>query len=82
MSAHEFAWHIGAPVRSLLTAAIRVYRVLFSGWLGGQCRFYPTCSRYAAEVLARDGALVGNARAAWRILRCAPWTPAGTLDPP
>jgi len=49
---------------------------------GARCRFRPSCSRYAAAVLARDGALLGNARAAWRILRCAPWTPAGTVDLP
>jgi putative membrane protein insertion efficiency factor len=49
---------------------------------GARCRFTPSCSRYAAAVLARDGALVGNARAAWRIVRCAPWTPAGTVEWP
>ena len=66
-------------------AAIARYQAWLSPVLaraGTRCRFRPTCSRYAAAVLARDGALVGNARAAWRILRCAPWTPAGTLDPP
>jgi putative membrane protein insertion efficiency factor len=66
-------------------AAISRYRTFLSPLLsraGARCRFEPSCSRYAAAVLARDGALVGNARAAWRILRCAPWTTAGTLDPP
>jgi putative component of membrane protein insertase Oxa1/YidC/SpoIIIJ protein YidD len=33
-------------------------------------------------VIRRDGALVGSARAGWRVLRCGPWTPAGTPDPP
>ena len=66
-------------------AAIGRYQAWLSPVLaraGARCRFQPTCSRYAAAVLAKDGAVVGNARAAWRILRCAPWTPAGTLDPP
>ena len=66
-------------------AAIARYQAWLSPVLarsGARCRFRPTCSRYAAAALTRDGALVGNARAAWRILRCAPWTPAGTLDPP
>jgi putative component of membrane protein insertase Oxa1/YidC/SpoIIIJ protein YidD len=54
---------------------------LVSG-LGARCRFAPSCSRYAAAVVGRDGFVVGNARAAWRIVRCGPWTAAGTLDPP
>ena len=80
MSAHEFAWHAGAPVRSLLTAAIHVYRVVFSGWLGGQCRFYPTCSRYAEDAIRHHGALRGSALAVWRIGRCNPYGRGG-FDP-
>lgn len=66
-------------------AAIARYQAWFSPLVarsGARCRFEPSCSRYAAATLARDGALVGNLRAAWRLLRCAPWTPAGTVDPP
>lgn len=66
-------------------AAIARYQALLSPLLsraGARCRFTPSCSRYAAAVIARDGAVTGNARAAWRIVRCAPWTPAGTSDPP
>jgi putative membrane protein insertion efficiency factor len=66
-------------------AAIARYQAWISPALaraGARCRFTPSCSRYAAAVLARDGALVGNARAVWRILRCAPWTPAGTVEWP
>lgn len=50
--------------------------------LGARCRFVPSCSRYAEAVIRRDGALVGGARAAWRVLRCGPWTAKGTHDPP
>ncbi len=50
--------------------------------LGVRCRFKPTCSHYAEGAIRQDGALVGSARAAWRILRCCPWTAAGTVDPP
>jgi hypothetical protein len=50
--------------------------------LGIRCRFVPTCSRYAAAVIARDGALVGGGRALARVARCGPWTEAGTVDPP
>jgi len=66
-------------------AALAAYRQHLSprlGALGVRCRFRPTCSRYAEGAIRRRGALVGTAFAAWRVLRCGPWTPAGTLDPP
>lgn len=50
--------------------------------LGTRCRFTPTCSRFGEGAIRKDGALVGGLRAAWRILRCGPWSPAGTVDPP
>lgn len=47
-----------------------------------QCRFVPTCSAYGLESVRKHGALRGSGRAASRILRCGPWTPLGTIDPP
>jgi putative membrane protein insertion efficiency factor len=70
----------GAPVRMLLIACIKVYRVGLSGWLGGQCRFYPSCSRYAEEAISVHGAIRGSSMALWRVLRCNPFG-AGGLDP-
>lgn len=49
---------------------------------GARCRFSPSCSRYGEAVIHDHGALKGSALAAWRVLRCGPWTDAGTLDPP
>ncbi len=49
---------------------------------GARCRFEPTCSHYGEAVIRRHGALAGSLKTAWRILRCGPWTPAGTVDPP
>jgi len=66
-------------------AAIAAYQRSLSPLLargGVRCRFEPSCSRYAAAVIRADGALAGSARALWRVLRCGPWTAAGTLDPP
>jgi putative component of membrane protein insertase Oxa1/YidC/SpoIIIJ protein YidD len=40
-------WLVGTPARAALIGLIRLYRITLSGWLGGQCRFYPTCSHYA-----------------------------------
>ena len=43
--ARRILWDAGAPARLVLLGAIRVYQLTLSGWLGGQCRFSPTCSR-------------------------------------
>jgi hypothetical protein len=50
--------------------------------LGVRCRFRPSCSRYAEGAIRRHGALGGSVRAAWRVMRCGPWTASGTVDPP
>jgi putative membrane protein insertion efficiency factor len=81
---------LAQPARRQLTArveigAIHVYQATLSrplGRAGIRCRFRPTCSHYAEGAIRQDGALVGSARAAWRVLRCGPWTKAGTYDPP
>jgi putative membrane protein insertion efficiency factor len=70
-------WDLGAPARALLIAVIRAYRVTFAGMVGGQCRFYPSCSHYAEEAIRIHGAARGSALAAWRVLRCGPFTPGG-----
>ncbi len=65
-----------------LLGAIEFYQATLSGRVGLHCRFRPTCSLYGETVIRREGALVGGLKTAWRILRCGPWTPAGTFDPP
>ena len=67
----------GAPARALLTGLIRVYQATLSGWLGGQCRYYPTCSDYAVEAIRVHGAVKGTGLAMWRILRCNPFGTGG-----
>lgn len=64
---------------------IHVYQATLSplyARLGVRCRFTPTCSHYGEAVIARFGALRGGWMTAKRILRCGPWTPMGTSDPP
>jgi uncharacterized protein len=73
----EAVWALGAPVRLVLIGLIRLYRVTLSGWLGGQCRFSPSCSRYAEQAIRTHGAVRGTALAAWRIARCGPFTKGG-----
>jgi uncharacterized protein len=43
----------------------------------GGCRFQPTCSEYAAVAIATHGPLRGSALAAWRVLRCHPFSKGG-----
>jgi putative membrane protein insertion efficiency factor len=79
-SLRDLAWAMSAPLRWVLIAAIRIYRATLAGWLGGQCRFYPSCSRYAEAAIREHGAVRGSAMAAWRVLRCNPFG-AGGPDP-
>jgi putative membrane protein insertion efficiency factor len=78
-----------APERQWTTAlavrAIHVYQRTLSPALGAcglGCRFTPTCSRYVEAVLRTHGIVAGSWRALGRIIRCGPWTPAGTVDRP
>ncbi|MEW6016338.1 MAG: membrane protein insertion efficiency factor YidD [Candidatus Zixiibacteriota bacterium] len=63
-----------------LLLGILVYRYTLSPLLGQECRFYPTCSRYAETALKKHGALQGVWLAAKRICRCHPWHDGG-YDP-
>lgn len=72
----------GQRTARLAISAIRWYHTTVSPHLGAQCRFTPSCSVYAIKVIERHGILGGSWRAAWRIARCGPWTPMGTVDPP
>lgn len=64
----------------VLLGALRLYRYLVSPLLGARCRFHPSCSRYAAEAIARHGAWRGAAFTLARVARCHPWHPGG-FDP-
>lgn len=67
-------------MRKFLLGLIRAYQLLVRPWLGAHCRFYPSCSEYAAEAVALHGAAHGSWLALKRILRCHPWHPGG-VDP-
>jgi putative membrane protein insertion efficiency factor len=78
--ARRLLWNAGAPARLLLVGLIGLYRLTLSGWLGGQCRFSPTCSHYAEEAVRTHGAIKGVLLAFRRVLRCNPFGRGG-LDP-
>ncbi|MEM9783542.1 MAG: membrane protein insertion efficiency factor YidD [Pseudomonadota bacterium] len=64
----------------VLALPIRAYRLLFSPWVGRNCRFQPTCSAYALEALERHGAIRGLWLTLSRLLRCRPGAAWG-FDP-
>jgi putative membrane protein insertion efficiency factor len=70
------------PLARLFSLPIRAYRLLFSPWLGFNCRYHPTCSAYALEALEKHGALKGSALAGYRMLRCHPWGSSGIDNVP
>ncbi|HYM33704.1 MAG TPA: membrane protein insertion efficiency factor YidD [Candidatus Cybelea sp.] len=63
-----------------LRGFIRLYQLLLSPYLGGQCRYLPTCSDYAMEALDVHGAWRGSWLTLGRLARCHPAGGSG-LDP-
>ena len=63
-----------------LLILVGFYRLAISPWLGNNCRFEPSCSRYALEALRAHGAFRGTWLTARRIARCHPWGGSG-YDP-
>jgi len=61
-------------------ALVRLYQRGVSGLKPATCRFYPSCSEYAAQAIAHRGLLRGALLAGWRLLRCNPFS-AGGYDP-
>jgi putative membrane protein insertion efficiency factor len=68
------------PMKLLLLALIRFYKYVISPFLGRRCRFFPSCSEYAAEAVEKHGAFKGALLGLKRISRCHPWNPGG-FDP-
>ena len=67
-------------LKGLILGFIRAYQVAISPLLGSSCRYYPTCSHYAHEAVARYGPGRGTYMAVRRLLRCHPFHPGG-YDP-
>jgi putative membrane protein insertion efficiency factor len=67
-------------LRRLAVLPIRAYQLLFSPMVGQRCKYYPSCSEYAAQAIQRYGILRGLVLAGWRLLRCNPWSRGG-FDP-
>ena len=65
-------------IKKLLIFLIKTYQLTLSpGFSHGSCRFTPTCSQYALEAIEVHGIFKGCLLAAWRILRCNPFSKGG-----
>lgn len=67
-------------MRNFLLLLLRGYKLGISPFLGQNCRFYPSCSDYAAQAIDLHGPARGSLLAARRLCKCHPWHPGG-LDP-
>lgn len=70
----------GGAAAWFLLMAIRFYQAVFAPVMPVGCKFYPSCSRYAAEAIERHGAIRGARLALARLWRCRPFTRGG-FDP-
>ena len=66
--------------RGLVTAPIVAYQRVVSPAFGRRCKYEPTCSAYAVQAIRECGILRGSVLAAWRVLRCNPFSHGG-YDP-
>ena len=64
-------------LRAIATAPVRVYQRAISPALPRRCKYHPTCSEYAITAVRGYGILRGLVLAAWRLLRCNPWSHGG-----
>ena len=67
-------------MRKLAVVVLRAYKRLISPLLPPACRFYPSCSEYAMQAIAKHGVLRGGILAAKRLIKCNPLHPGG-FDP-
>jgi putative membrane protein insertion efficiency factor len=67
-------------VRAVVVAPINFYRRFISPAFPSRCKYHPSCSEYAVQAIRTYGVLRGLVLAAWRLLRCNPWSHGG-VDP-
>ena len=64
-------------MRTIAIAPVRFYQRAIAPGIPARCKYHPSCSEYAVEAIRRYGVLRGVVLAAWRILRCNPWSHGG-----
>ena len=64
-------------MRQIAALPVHAYRAVVSPLIGPRCKYHPTCSRYALDAIQEVGVVRGLVLAAWRLLRCNPWSHGG-----
>ena len=63
-------------MRKAFAVIIKFYQKWISPAFGPRCKYYPSCSTYATNAVSEYGAK-GLVMAAWRLVRCNPWSHGG-----
>ena len=67
-------------IKILILTLLKTYKLLISPLLGTNCRFLPSCSDYAYQVITDKGVIKGGVLAIKRLTKCHPWGKSG-YDP-
>ena len=67
-------------ISAILIGLVTLYQGTIGLWLGGQCRYWPTCSQYMIDAIRKHGPVKGTWRGIKRIGRCHPFAGSG-YDP-
>ena len=67
-------------IKKLLIQMIKLYKKYISPMKRTKCPYFPSCSDYGLEAIEKYGAFKGSLLAAWRIIRCNPFSKGG-YDP-
>jgi putative membrane protein insertion efficiency factor len=63
-------------MRRIFLTTITFYQKWISPAFPARCKYYPSCSSYAATAISNYG-LRGVVMSIWRLLRCNPWSHGG-----
>jgi putative membrane protein insertion efficiency factor len=66
-----------SKIKKVILGIIKFYQKFISPNLGLNCRFWPSCSEYTAQVIKKYGPIKGFFLFSKRILKCHPWHPGG-----
>lgn len=67
-------------MKNIALKIVEFYKIIISpiaGFFGFNCRFYPSCSIYAADTIKKYGVIRGGCRAILRLSKCGPWNRGG-----
>jgi putative membrane protein insertion efficiency factor len=64
-------------MKTVLLSLIRLYQILLSPLLPKSCRFYPTCSEYSYQAIAKHGPARGLWYTLVRLSKCHPFHEGG-----